>query len=83
MFELNYLNGNVYIELALITLFSHAKRAKKSSDSFLCDVYRSEIIHVRVSPNIFLVNPLTPNIKEQILLSCSHTVLIIVLWRRY
>ena len=31
--------------------------------------------------NVF--NPLSPNIKEQILLSCPHTFLIKVLGRRY
>ena len=28
-------------------------------------------------------NPLTPNIKDQILLSCPHTFLIKLLWRSY
>ena len=32
---------------------------------------------------IILFNPLTPNVKEQILLSCSHTFLIKVLERSY
>ena len=40
------------------------------------------IMKVVTSAETFL-NPLTPYIKEQILLSCSHSLLIKVLWRSY
>ena len=36
-----------------------------------------------VSPRYLLFNPLTPNIKEQILLSCPHTFLVKLLGRSY